>query len=356
MKPIVLAIAAIVAALATVGQAGAASDSVHAVYTMTNSVAGNAVLAFTRAEDGSLTPAGEYATGGIGGPLGSGHSIVVSRNGHDVVAVNAGGDSISAFDARHGRLRLVATVPSNGSRPTSLTIHDDLVYVLNAGSLSIAGFRLDGDALTPIAGSVQALGVGASVPSQIQFTNDGKVIVVDERGSNTIDTFVIGRGGVAGAANSTPAVAAAPFGFDFDRQGHLLSSNANLGNGTSGASSYDVAADGTVTANGGGVSSGQAAACWLATAQGWAYTTNAGSGSIGRFAVATDGTLSLSGTTVVGPGAHPLDDDVTKNEKELYVLVDGFHQIVGYRIEHDGSLTQISSAPVPVGAAGVAAN
>ncbi len=356
MKRITLAIAMLMLCLGAVGQAGAASDSVHAVYSLTNSATGNAVLAFTSGDNGSLTPAGEFATGGNGGALGSGHSIVVSRNGHDVVAVNAGSNSITAFDARQGGLRLVATVPSSGTRPTSVTIHDDLVYVLNAGSLSIAGFRLDDNSLTPIAGSVRTLGAGASVPSQIQFTNGGNVVVVDERGSNTIDTFVIGDDGVAGAVLSTPAVAAAPFGFDFDRQGHLLSSNANLGNGTSGASSYDVSSDGTVTANGGGVSSGQAAACWLAAAPGWAYTTNAGSGSIGRFAVAGDGTLTLSGTTVIGPAAHPLDEDVTKNEKELYVLVDGFHQIVGYRIEKDGTLTQLGSTTVPVGAAGLAAN
>ena len=58
---------------------------------------------------------------------------------------------------------------------------------------------------------------------------------------------------------------------------------------------------------------------------------------------------------MIGAGAHPLDEDATKNEHELYVLVDGFHEIVGYRIESDGSLTQIASAAVPVGAGGLAA-
>ena len=33
----------------------------------------------------------------------------------------------------------------------------------------------------------------------------------------------------------------------------------------------------------------------------------------------------------------------------------GFHQIVGYRIGHDGNLTQVTSVAVPVGAAGIAA-
>jgi 6-phosphogluconolactonase len=46
---------------------------------MTNSPGGNAIEAYARASDGSLTPSGTYPTGGNGGTLGSGHSIVVSR-------------------------------------------------------------------------------------------------------------------------------------------------------------------------------------------------------------------------------------------------------------------------------------
>ena len=41
-----------------------------------------------------------------------------------------------------------------------------------------------------------------------------------------------------------------PFGFDFDRAGHLLVSDAALTTGQSGETSYDVARDGTFTANG----------------------------------------------------------------------------------------------------------
>jgi 6-phosphogluconolactonase (cycloisomerase 2 family) len=107
--------------------------------------------------------------------------------------------------------------------------------------------------------------------------------------------------------------------------------------------------------NGAPVSSGQAAACWLAAAGHFAYTTNAASGSIGAFAVARDGSLSLIGTTPVGTGSHPLDEAVSRDEHFLYVLVDGFHQIDGYRVGADGSLTQVTSVAVPAGAIGAAA-
>jgi hypothetical protein len=95
---------------------------------------------------------------------------------------------------------------------------------------------------------------------------------------------------MADIAFTTASVGAAPFGFDFDRAGHLLVSDAALTTGCSGADSYDVAADGTVTANGPAVPIDQAAACWPAAADGFAYTANAGSGWIGRYAVAPDGT------------------------------------------------------------------
>jgi hypothetical protein len=91
---------------------------------------------------------------------------------------------------------------------------------MNAGSNSIAGFRLDDKrGLTPITGSIQPLGAGTNVPSQIQFDKAGRVLIVDERGSSTI---VVDHRGVAGPAHATPSSAGKPFGFDVDRRGHIL--------------------------------------------------------------------------------------------------------------------------------------
>jgi 6-phosphogluconolactonase (cycloisomerase 2 family) len=322
---------------------------------MTNSPSGNAIEAFARGADGSLAPAGTYPTGGNGGTLGSGHSIVVSADGRTVIAVNAGSNSISAFVATSGHLRRIAMVASGGTDPNSVTIHGDLVSVLNAGSGSIAGFRLSRPGLSPIPGSRRPLGAGAQVARQIQFNRDGQVLVVDEGGSNTIDSFLVARDGAAGAAITTPSVGGGPFGFDFDRAGHLLVSDAALVTGQSGATSYDVARHGTVTANGPAVPSGQAAACWLAAAGHYAYTGNAGSGSLGEYAVAPDGALTFRGSTLVenNPASHPLDEGVSSGQHYLYVLAGGLAQIVGYRVSSNGSLTQVTSAPVAAGAGGI---
>lgn len=358
-----IGLAAVGGMAASAGPAQAADGPgiAGAVYTMTNSVAGNAIEAYTRASDGSLTPAGTYPTGGDGGALGSGHSIVVSRDGGVVVNVNAGSNSISAFAATPLGLRLIGTASSGGTDPNSVTIAGDhLIYVLNAGSDTIAGFWLDGRGLRPIPGSVQPLGAGVLVPRQIQFTNDARVLVVDEGGSNTIDTFVLAPDGAAGPAITTPSVGGAPFGFDFDRAGYLLVSDAALTTGHSGATSYTVARNGTVTANGPAVPTDQAAACWLAAAGGYAYayTDNAGSGSIGEFAVAPDGALTLLGNLLVenNGASHPLDEAVSADQKYLYIVANGLSQIVGYRVGRDGSLTQVTTAPVAAGSGGLGAS
>jgi 6-phosphogluconolactonase len=174
---------------------------------------------------------------------------------------------------------------------------------------------------------------------------------------------VVGEHGAAGPPTTTPSTGGGPFGFDFDRAGHLLVSDAALATGMSGASSYDVFGNGTVVSNGSAVPIDQAAACWLAAAKGFAFTANAGSGSIGRYAVGSDGSLTALGSTLVeGNGtSHPLDEGVSEGQNYLYVLANGLPSgqvapaIVGYRVGNDGSLTQVALAPVAGTAAGIGA-
>jgi len=354
-----LAAAGGITAFAGQAKADVSPSATSAVYTMTNSPAGNAIEAYNRADDGTLTVAGTYPTDGDGGTLGSGHAIAVSRDGRVVVNVNAGSDSISAFAATPEGLRLIGTASSGGSDPKSVTIAGDhLIYVLNGGSGSIAGFWLGDHGPRPIPGSARPLGAGALVPKQIQFSNDARQLVVDEAGSNTIDTFLVGPDGRPGQAITTASTGGSPFGFDFDRAGDLLVSDAALTTGESGATSYDVHSNGTVTANGSAVPIDQAASCWLAAAGQFAFTANAGSGSIGRYAVAHGGALTALGSTLVenDPSSHPLDEAVSANQHYLYVLAGGLNQIVGYQVGVDGSLTQVTTAPVTAGSAGLGAS
>ena len=108
----------------------------------------------------------------------------------------------------------------------------------------------------------------------------------------------------------------------------------------------------------GPVSTFQAAACWLVSSKDgrYAFTANAGAGSLSTFAISPDGALSLRATTVIGATSHPLDEAVSNNGRFLYVVADGVHRLAGYRIASDGSLEAVGSAPVPANAAGLAAS
>jgi len=356
---LILVALVVAAALATVATATAAPDEgPGAVYTLTNSPAGNAVVTFDRAADGTLSPTGSVPTGGVGTGtgLGSQGALVLSDNGKWLVAVNAGSNSVSLFRVAHDGVALADTAPSGGATPISVTLRGDLAYVVNAGAGgSISGFTVAKGALEPLAGSTRALGAGTAGPAQVQFSPDGRLLVVTEKASSTIDVFAVDRNGVAGAAVTSPSAGSTPFGFDFDNKGHLLTSDAG---GT--ASSYDVSAAGATPITG-AVATHQAAPCWLVASNNgrFAYTANGGSGTISGFSVGHDGSLALlqpSGVSAnLGATSHPLDMSISKDGKYLYNLTDGSHLITGFRVEDDGSLTPAGTTAIPVGAAGIAA-
>lgn len=345
-------------ALAAGANASSSDNSPGAVYTLTNSPAGNAVVAFGRAADGTLAPQGTFPTGGTGSGtgLGSQGSLVLSDDGRQLFAVNAGSDSISLFAVRPDGLALEATVPSGGSRPISITVRGNLAYVLNGGGAgNIAGFVVGRNSLAPLAGSTQPLGAGSAGPAQVQFSPDGSSLVVTEKASSTIDVYAVGLDGRAGAPVASVSAGGTPFGFDFDNRGHLLVSNA-----TGSASSYAVGPAGASVISG-AVATHQGAPCWLVASKNgrYAYTANAAAGTISGFSVGHDGSLALLNPTgasgVLGQGSHPLDEAVSGNGQFLYNLTDGFHTISTFAIAADGSLTLTGTVPVPAGAAGIAA-
>jgi 6-phosphogluconolactonase len=345
-------------ALASTANASSSDNGPGAVYTLTNSPAGNAVVAYDRAADGTLSPQGTFPTGGsgTGSGLGSQGAVVLSDDGRQLFAVNAASNSLSLFAVRADGLELRATAPSGGIRPISVTIYGNLLYVVNAGGAgNISGFVVGRDSLTPLAGSTEPLGAGSAGPAQVSFSPDGSALVVTEKASSTIDVYSVGLDGRAGAPVVSPSSGGTPFGFDFDNRGRLLVSNA-----TGSASSYSLTGAGASVISG-AVPTHQGAPCWLVASKNgrYAYTANAGAGTISGFAVGHDGSLSLldaSGATgILGSTSHPLDEAVSNNGQYLYNLTDGLHTISTLAIAEDGSLTLTGSIAVPTGAAGLAA-
>jgi 6-phosphogluconolactonase len=348
---------AVVAFAAPAASAAERDGEGGAVYTITNAATGNAVASFARNANGALSLVATYATGGngTGANLGSQGAVALSDNGKLLFAVNAGSDSISEFAIREDGLRLLSTFSSNGALPTSVTIHKNVLYVLDAGAATITGYKVDGRRVELLAGSTQPL-LGTN-PAQIAFAPNGSELVVTEKGTSTLDTFQVGRHGVARPGVSSPSAGATPFGFQFDSLGRAFVSEA-----AGSASSYAVDVSGAHTISG-AVVTHQAAPCWLVVSPDgrFAYTANAGSGTISGFSIAPDGSIALltaSGATgSFGAGSHPLDEALSSDGRYLYVLVDGHHTIGGFRVNADGSLTALGEVgTLPAGAVGLASS
>ena len=287
-----------------------------ALYTQTNDPAGNTVQRFDRARDGSLTPAGTLATGGLGlADLGGRQGAVeLSGDGRYLYAVNAGSDSVSVFRTGHRRTQLIGTFGSRGVAPASIAEHRGRVYVLNSGGTpSVAAFwRWFDGSLKPIPGGTRALAPGAQGAAQVSVTPDSRALVVSERDSNRLETLSLDRLGRPGAPVVTPSSGAVPFGFGISPRGTIVVSEA----GASTVSSYRFAARGTLRAVTASLPVGQGAACWVAVSPNgrFAYTGNA-AGGISGFAIGRDGSLGALDadglTAPLVPSPRDLDFDAS---------------------------------------------
>lgn len=333
----------------------------RAVYTITNQVAGNAVVVFARATGGRLTPAGTFATGGTGtgGGLGSQGAVVLSDDGRWLFAVNAGSNDVSVLRVgASGGLSLASRTPSGGIQPTSVTAYGRVVYVLNAGGDgNITGFTLGWNGgLIPIAGSTRSLSGTSTAPAQVEFSPDGGQLIVAERGTNLLDVYPVDRNGVAGERRSFTSAGGTPFGFAFGPRNLLFVSEA-----AGSASSYVLGRHGSLRVASGAVLTHQAAPCWaVVTGNGrFGYTANTQGASISGFAIARDGSISLldadGATAVVGGPA--IDMALSRGSRYLYQLVGGANPTVhGFRVQRDGHLESLEPVGgLPAGTAGLAA-
>ena len=339
---------------------------VGAVYTMSNAADRNAVLIFERSFDGRLRAAGAVPTGGTGsgGGLGNQGGVVLSDDERWLIAVNAGSADISVFQVLRRGLRLVSRTPSGGTRPISVTVHRRLVYVLNAGSDSITGFRLSRQGtLDALPGSTRPLSGAAVDPAQIAFSPGGDVLVVTEKATNQIVTYQIDRDGLPGALQVQASAGQTPFGFAFGRREQLFVSEAFGGApDQSAVSSYEVDDDGVLQTVSPSVGTTETAACWVVvTPDGrFVYTTNTGSGSITGYEVGFDGELTILNangrTGITGAGSTPIDLALSRSGHLLYTLNSGTHTIGAFLVTHSGGLVRLAfTGGLPSTANGLAA-
>ncbi|KIF75414.1 hypothetical protein QR77_18945 [Streptomyces sp. 150FB] len=358
------------ASAAAHGQAGHQSPARSAapVFVQTDNPAGNAVVAYHRAADGTLTKAGSYPTSGLGGildgsavdHLASQGSLAYDQAHHLLYAVNAGSDTVTVFAVDGDRLERTQTITSGGKFPVSITVHGNQVYVANAlDGGSIQGYLRVGDRLVKVPTWHRALGLDPAAapqflntPGGISFTPDGSALVVTTKANgSSIDVF---RLGLLGTPSAKPVVnaeaGAVPFGFTFDARGRLVVTEA----GPNAVATYTLARDGKVTqvdqkATGG------AATCWVIGAGGKLYASNAGTGTISGYSEDTHGKLTALGDTATDAGT--VDVAASSDGRFLYAQTGKSGAVDEFRVNGDGSLTAIGSVTVPgaVGGEGIVA-
>jgi 6-phosphogluconolactonase (cycloisomerase 2 family) len=358
-----VAVAVFTAPAAFAATSHGSGSSGGAVFALNDNTAGNAVAAYHRAANGTLTPAGTYRTGGLGGVLPGSvidHTASQGALAYDeahglLIAVNPGSGTVSVFRVHGDRLTLSQVLPSGGDFPVSVTVHGDHAYVLNAlGGGSLSGYRIDGQRLAPLAGSHRALNLGTTAksqftatPGQVAFTPDGsRLLVTTKATTNAVDVFAVradGRLSASPVVNSLPA--AVPFAVAFDQAGHVELAEA----GPSAIATFALSRGGHLTQLD-VADTGQMATCWVVRAGQYFYTSNAGSGSVSGYQVGRSGGLTALGNTTTGAGT--VDATSAAGGRFVYVQTGMAGVVDEFAVGAGGALAPIGSVTVPGGAGG----
>lgn len=355
--------------LMVIGLAGAASassqkaDGQLPVFVQSNNVAGNTIVVYDAADDGTLNRAGTYATGGLGGALGGSVTDHLASQGslrydptHKLLyAVNAGSNTISVFSVSGDRLTLNQVISSGGDFPVSIDVFGDVVYVLNArNGGSLQGYAVDGTKLHMVPSYHRDLGLDTSkspeflnTPGQVRYTFNGLgLIVTTKNSSNAVDVFgVVGAGDLTAkpVVNSLPNTV--PFSATFDYTGRLVVAEA----AANAIGTFLINSDGTL-APVGEASTGQSAACWVASDGYTDFVSNNGSGTVSGFFDSGDGTVTSLSNTPTDEGTTDLA--VSADGRYVYAQTGAKGIVDEFSKNADGSLTKIGSVTVPGGIGG----
>ena len=289
-------------------------------------------------------------------------SVALTRDGQHLLVTNAASDDLSVFSvAADGSIELRDRVHT-GAAPKSVAERDGLVVVLNTGTPGLASFRLDAEGIAPVEGGDQALAESDADPAQVAFSPDGSMIVITERGTDSIVTYEVADDGTFEASRAIASQGPTPYGFAFTSGDVLVVTEAfRAEKGAAAASSYAIV-DGALEPRSASVGNGRSEICWAVVTPDdrFAFTTNFADGAVSRFAIAADGSLSLedatAGISVDGrPGLR--DEDLSSDGRFLYVIDADAGRIYGWSVEAEGSLEPVGSWDgLPATVAGLAAS
>ncbi len=345
------------------------------IYTSSNEISGNRVIAFDiRNRAGDLTEIGSFPTQGTGtgAPIGNQAALATDASDRWMFVANAGDGSVTSFRLQPRGLEFVNIVPSGGHSAISVTVHGTLVYVLNEGSGleadgpgdrydTISGFRFNGvGELVAIPDSTRIIDDSQlTSPAQIGFNKSGTVLLITEKATNTLTTYVMNPDGTP-AENplKRPSAVPTPFGFEFGDRDYVFITEAN-GGGPGVTASYRVNREtGEVSSLVDLIDQGDAT-CWtvLSRDQTVGYSVNTGSGTVSLYRINFNGTIEPffgSNTGFVVPtGASPRDAVITQNNHFFYTLNNGDGEIRAFSVNRTGRIFGRGSVPVPTSVTGI---
>ncbi|MEU8082351.1 beta-propeller fold lactonase family protein [Micromonospora sp. NPDC049101] len=326
-------------------------DDEGAVFVQTNKAEGNTIKVYDRDEDGRLTKAGEYETGGLGGftigapldALASQGSLIYHKG--LLFAVNAGSNTVTVFGVEGTKLHKLQVIWSGGLLPVSIAARGDLVYVLNAGGEgSVQGFEVRKGHLSRIEDANRSLGLHngnppafGTAPAQVKIDPDSEFVLVSTKGANVMFSYEIGR---HGELASNPVISDAgntPFGFTFDSEDSLLVTES----GANAVSRFELEDDGTLDQVGESVPNGQLAPCWIQRVGDYFFVANAGSSTISSYLVNDDGKLEIVKNVAADTNGGSID--MTTEDGFLYVQNATAGNVQGYEVNKDGSLRLVTT-------------
>ncbi|MBA3265618.1 MAG: beta-propeller fold lactonase family protein [Nocardioidaceae bacterium] len=345
-----------------------------AAFAMTNRSTRNEIITYRRAANGSLTRVGRVSTRGkgIGTDLDTQGGLQLARKHRFLYAVNAGSDTISVFSVKGTHLTFRQRIYA-GDEPTSLTVHRKLLYVLDSSVAGngILGFRIAADGtLRPIAHSERLLSSPIAVPGQVEFSPDGRFLVVTHKTTNVlvppknaIDVFRVRSDGLASAVPKREAShGVRPFSLAFRKDRQLLVVESfNAADNASGVSSYRMTEKGALKVISGSVRNRQTDSCWVVITRNnrYAFVANFGSGTISSYRFTSTGKVRLidGKAAFLGINSQPVDLDLAAKSHYLYLLLRGSGKVASFKIQDDGGLSSRGvvkgGLPVADGASGL---
>ena len=348
--------AAVLSAVCTAGAATAPTQTGR-VYVLSNKPE-NSVLVFNRASDGSLTflqeaPTHGAGTGATGDPLQSQGSLALRADNKVLLAVNPASGELTAFRVTNAGLEFGSKVLSGGFFPVSVTVYNNLVYVVNQlGIPNITGYTVSDTAqLLELTGSQRDLAGGPlALPAQVSFTPDGSQLIVTEKGTRLLDIFNVLASGQTDGPHMEASRGKTPFGFAFGPRHSLIISEAEGGfplRATT--SSYRLTGDEIPQPVSPRVPDTSTAACWVAVTGDVAWVVNTASANISSYDIHADGSITLANPVAASiPDTVPIDAAASGDGRFLYQVLSTTGQIGVFGINGSAliPLTTVDNLPL----------